>query len=125
MVAAAAAPRFTVGTRVGAQRWPLCGAHPDAWEPPHVGTLLALDDPDAWPGLAPWATPADLPAHVARLQAEGLLTMHVPVRWDFGQVHWERWDQLTTPERDRHNWGVARDLRYQDIARPYPGRRRG
>jgi hypothetical protein len=108
---------------VGSYRWPYSHAHPDCWGVPHVGTVLALDDPEAWIGTlafqtAEEATPAAVTAHVQRCLAEGLLTTHVPVRWEFGHVWFERRDQLSLAEVDFHNWQTARALRYADVGQP-------
>lgn len=61
----------------------------------HAGTVLAKDDPRAWAGSL--AFPCDAPdpvavaAHVARCEAEGLLSDgKLPVLWDFGTLYWDR-----------------------------------
>lgn len=73
----------------------------------HQGTVLAVDDPDAWRNTLAFPTdtpdPADVTTHVRRCQdrerhliATGRVTRRdsLPVRWDFGRVYWEHADNL-------------------------------
>lgn len=83
------------GTRVGGKRWPMWGAHPDAWGQPHGGVTLSHRDPRAWegtigfPGRRP--TQVEVDAHLSRLRDMGYdVTDKTPVMWDFGQMYWER-----------------------------------
>lgn len=108
-----------IGKRVGAGRWPYSAAHPDCWEKPYEGTVLALDDPRAWAGTS--AFPTDKPnaeavkAHVEWCQEQNLLATELPVLWDFpsGQmVRWEQISSLVTPEEDFTAWTKARAEAY-------------
>lgn len=108
-----------VGKRVGAGRWPYSAAHPDCWQKPHEGLVLALDDPRAWAGTTafPMQKPdaAEVAAHVAWCQEQNLLATELPVLWDFpsGQmVRWESITSLVSPEDDFAAWQKAREAAY-------------
>jgi hypothetical protein len=112
-----------VGARVGADRWPNTGAHPDAWNPPWSGVLLALDDPRAWEGTiafpGPDPDPSAVREHVARCLAAGYLTNRAPVLWDFGdrqRVWWETRSSLRTYAQDLEAWAKARWSAYRNEA---------
>lgn len=92
------------GTEVGCKyRWPYHSAHPDCWQPPHKGIVLALDDPRAWRNsLAfPRQTPTqeECTAHVQSCLDRGLLTKNVPVLWTWNDVHEQgvQWDDQLRP----------------------------
>lgn len=104
---------LTPGTRVGAQRWPYAAAHVDCWQAPHVGTLLAEDDPDAWAGTIAFpqgGTQEAVTAHVARCRADFGPSTTLPVRWDFGQIYWETITNIVPAEVDLALWHAARDF---------------
>lgn len=102
-----------VGDRVGAGRIPYKGAHPDCWGAPWAGTLLALDDVEAWTGTLAFGVGVpeqlEVSAHVRDCLARGLLQNKVPVRWDFGKVLWERPENLRTVEEDVAAFESERD----------------
>lgn len=95
---------LAVGTEVGAGLIPYHASHPDCWQRPWKGVVLALDDVRAWAGsLAfPDENPEQLAvsAHVRWCLDQGLLRGKVPVAWEFGKVHWERPQGLRTVEAD-------------------------
>lgn len=104
--------RPTVGTEVGARRWPYAAAHPDAWGRPWKGVVLALNDPRAWEGTM--AFPSRLPSqsevdeHVHGLSFEG----RTPVLWDFGasglKSYWEPTESLCLFAEDLAMWEAER-----------------
>lgn len=60
----------------------------------HYGTVLALDDPRAWPG----ATPEELTAHIAFLRRERLDRDMIMVAWDFGRTYVEHENSIAPAE---------------------------
>jgi hypothetical protein len=104
---------IAVGDQVGSGRIPYGHAHPDCWQTPWTGTLLAIDDVEAWAGsLAfPEAEPEQLEvsAHVRWCLGQGLLQNKVPVKWGFGKVMWERPETLRTVEADLAAFESARE----------------
>jgi hypothetical protein len=116
---------LTPGTLVGARRWPYSHAHPDCWQEPYTGILLALDDPRGWsftlfsPGGEP--PPEELEHHVRSCLAEGPLADVVPVLWDFREhgrrVHWEPLSMVMPAEVDRASWQRARERQWRQLAR--------
>lgn len=108
------------GTEVGCEyRWPYDHAHPDCWQEPHKGVVLALDDPRAWnnslafPGsMYPDGPPqAALTAHVEKCLANGLLTTHVPVLYTntLDGTTFMQWDSKLRPYADELTaWATAK-----------------
>lgn len=104
-----------IGTIVGARRWPNASAHPDCWEIPWRGELLATDDPRAWANTIAFPTenpdPEAVKKHVAWCNAQGLVNT-VPVLWNFGEkglvVHWSRPGDLRPYGEDYLDWINAR-----------------
>ena len=101
-----------VGARVGAGRIPYWGAHPSCWGRPWAGTLLSMDDVEAWAGSLAFPEPNPeqlaVSAHVRTCLNQGLLQGRVPVRWDFGKVLWEDASKLRTVEADAAAFEVER-----------------
>lgn len=102
-----------IGTEVGAQRWPLHGAHPGCWGTPWKGTLLATTDPQAWANTMAFPSPTPDPAKVRRhVRDRAQLLASVPVLWDFGaaglKVHWERPAALRAYRQDVAAWELER-----------------
>lgn len=60
----------------------------------HVGTVLAIDDPQVWAGSLAFPEvnpdPGSVREHVSRCLSRGLLLDKIPVLWDFGRVYWDR-----------------------------------
>lgn len=90
--------KLEVGEVVGGHRWPYNHVHPDCWGRPHVGVVLADDDPRAWEGTLafPFRRPSawEAWAHVAWCRSwGGLAGDSVPVLWLWGDgafcVYWE------------------------------------
>lgn len=115
-----------VGSLVGASRWPYACSHPDGWQAPWSGEVLALDDPRAWKGSIAFHG-TDLPdagavsAHVASLRLRGLLSNTVPVLWDFGtyaRVWWETPANVRPYALDVLAWQEARAARRADYGTP-------
>ena len=116
-----------VGSLVGASRWPYACSHPDGWQAPWCGEVLALDDPRAWKGSLAFHGD-ELPdagavaAHVASLRLRGLLTgSSVPVLWDFGtyaRVWWESAESVRPYALDVRAWEQARAERRADYGTP-------
>ena len=104
------------GTEVGCSyRWPYKVNHPDCWEPPHKGVVLALDDPRAWrdtlafPQRVP--TQEECTAHVQKCLDDGLLKGDVPVLWTWTNSHEQMvaWDHNLRPYADELKaWRKAR-----------------
>lgn len=108
-----------VGDVVGAERWPYSAAHPDCWQQPWSGMVLAVNDPRAWTNTLRFlGTPPQeaVDAHVARCQSQGLLQNDVPVLWDFGphgtKVWWEPITSLRPYDQDAEAWRLARAEKY-------------
>lgn len=107
-----------IGTLVGAGRWPYAHAHPDCWNRPWAGTVLAKDDPRVWKGTiafpgkrAPSA--AKVKEHVEWCLAQGLLANEVPVLWHFDgkggpRVYWEKVEKVVAYADDVVSWERAR-----------------
>jgi hypothetical protein len=112
------------GLQVGARRWPYYPGHPDGWGRPWAGVVLAVDSPEAWAGTLAFGSaspdPEAVRAHVARVQAEGGLRSHVPVRWDFGyaRVWWERAADLRPYAVDLAEWTAERRDAWDEAAIP-------
>lgn len=112
-------PEISVGTLVGAQRWPYQAAHPDCWLEPITGVVLHQADPRAWARTIAFssdAPPAPLVnSHVRFLLAAGLLQDSIPVLWAFPRGHvayWHHVAQLAPAELDRRRWLQARESAY-------------
>lgn len=102
------------GRLVGARRWPRANENPGNWEPPHLGVVLATDDPAAWAGsLAFPGTPSqdDVRAHLAKQASPGAPCGTTPVLWLFPgayRVYWEPTDRLSSAEDDQKAWETFR-----------------
>lgn len=109
------------GTEVSCSyRWPYQSAHPDCWQPPHKGVVLALDDPRAWtnsiafPGKTP--TQEECTAHVQWCVNNDLLKTAVPVLWTptTPGEQWIGWDYNLRPyEQELERWRQARAEAYE------------
>jgi hypothetical protein len=124
-------PRFAPNSVVGARRWPKCLLHPDCWERPLQGTVLAIDDPRAWAGTT--AFPSDEPNplavrnHVLKCRERGTLGGDLPVLWvtDKGPV--VRWQStfglhcLKTYDEDLNEWFMERARACANIRRVFGG----
>lgn len=68
----------------------------------HIGTVLAIESPDAWRGSIAFGIgdpdPEAVRKHVAWCRTFGGLDNATPVAWDFGRVYWDRTDSLTPAE---------------------------
>lgn len=86
------------GDKVGAQRWPYFGNHPDCWGKPWSGTVLAINDKRAWRSILGQSgefSQEQIDRHIqeCRKHWPDWHDKHVPVLWDFGGeavVYWER-----------------------------------
>lgn len=105
------------GTEVSCSyRWPYQSAHPDCWQPPHKGVVLALDDPRAWTNTIafPGRTPEqeECTAHVKKCRDNGWLSTSVPVLWDSTVTpgeQWVGWDYNLRPYPEELSlWDYAR-----------------
>lgn len=99
------------GTKVGAERWPNMGNHPDCWAKPWAGVVLDKEDPRAWADtLAFCGTPTveQVREHLAKV---GGIPSHTPVLWDFGsfgqRCYWERTESLRPYAEDMAEWKAA------------------
>lgn len=94
------------GDSVGAGRWPNTATHPDGWQRPYAGVVLAENDPRAY-GMD--VEPHDCPRPISE---------YVPVLWDFGShethVFWERSAALQPYADDLAAWAAARRQAYTD-----------
>ncbi|GMU20589.1 MAG: hypothetical protein AMXMBFR13_06860 [Phycisphaerae bacterium] len=104
-----------IGDVVGAERWPYSAAHPDCWQQPLSGVVLAVNDVRAWANTLRFrGTPTQeaVDKHLANLRAKGELLRHIPVLWDFGahgsKVWWEPADRLRPYDKDVEAWRAAR-----------------
>lgn len=114
-------PNFPApGTEVGCEyRWPYDHAHPDCWQPPHKGVVLALDDPRAWRGSvafprAEMLTPEAVTKHVEWCLSEKLLFDKVPVLYtqESGE-QFMQWDSKLRPYAEElAAWEAARAAKY-------------
>ena len=112
---------------VGARRWPLSSAHPDAWEYPHSGRVLPRNDPSAWentlafPNRRP--TQAEVDQHLETLAATRAPwsrswvepapgktepTLEIPVAWEFAKIYWETVSTLRPYDEDVAEWQEKR-----------------
>lgn len=109
-----------VGTEVGCEyRWPYHCNHPDCWQPPHKGIVLALDDPRAWRGSLAFPrnppTQEECTAHVQKCLDRGLLQNDVPVLWTWvgGNEQGVQWDSKLRPYAEElAAWESARAAAY-------------
>lgn len=106
----------TIGMVVGNKRWPMSHAHPDCWETPHAGVVLAYNDTIAWANTIrfPNRTPnqEELNKHLETIDHEEL---SIPVLWAFPdgpQVYWEAAESLRPYEQDVKEWEKAREEEY-------------
>jgi hypothetical protein len=117
----------SVGALVGCRyRWPFDHAHPDCWQAPYSGIVLAIDDVRAWTGTLafprcsyPDGPPQDkVTAHVQRCLREGLLADSVPVLWtNHDGKQCVQWDSQLSPYADELlTWIAARITRHADLA---------
>ena len=104
------------GTEVRTEyRWPYDCAHPDCWQEPWKGILLAPNDPRAWkntvrfPGRLP--EQAEVDQHLADLRQRDTPLTGVPVLYDFdgeASVQWEATDKVVPYQQCLLHWRVAR-----------------
>lgn len=74
-----------LGTVVGAHRWPYSSAHPDCWQAPCKGVVIALNDRRIWKGNASLKTQEDIDRHVVWCHSHRLFAHDVAVLWEFGE----------------------------------------
>jgi hypothetical protein len=111
---------FMPGTEVGCRyRWPMDNAHPDCWQKPVKGVVLALDDPLAWKAtlafpdvVYPDGPPREkVTAHVLRCLRERLLGDVVPVRYVYPdavvRVYWDKVASLLPYQEEFKAWEQA------------------
>lgn len=104
-----------VGTLVSTNyRWPMSGSHPDCWELPHLGEVLAVNDPRAWANTLAFSggTPSQeqVDHHLAKLAERGITIKDTPVKYPFGVM----WDTNVGPyEKVRKAWEQARFNAYR------------
>lgn len=105
---------MTLGTKVGARRWPYASAHPDCWQQPWAGIVLDQADPRAWAGTIAFPFPeANICPLMVACHVTTLLDDKIPVLWDFGdhaRVYWEDAKHLRSYEEDVAAWQAAREL---------------
>ncbi len=106
-----------LGTEVSTDyRWPYDHAHPDCWEAPHRGVLLANNDPRAWTGTI--AFPRGVPsqkavnAHLASLAERDIPLTGLPVLYDFN-VCWEIAEKVKPYDVIYAEWEAAREAKRQ------------
>jgi hypothetical protein len=111
-------------------RWPYDCAHPDCWQPPIKGLVLALDDPRAWrhtlafpEGVYPDGPPQDkVTEHVSKCLSEDLLAIAVPVLYTNGDgkefVQWDSPDHLLSYVEELAAWQEARQQAYKRATKP-------
>jgi hypothetical protein len=101
------------GDAVGAGRWPLSSAHPDVWERPHSGVILAKNSPRAWEDILVPGLPSqeEVDQHLATLALRRATSEDVPVAWSFasGKVYWEPVKNLRSYVEDVAAWEEARE----------------
>jgi hypothetical protein len=90
-------------------------AHPDCWQRPWKGEVLAHNDPRAWTNtLAFHSTPsqAEVDAHLANLAERGLdVTDKTPVLYCWG-VAWETAEKVAPYAVILRRWFDARKAKY-------------
>jgi hypothetical protein len=113
------------GTEVSTEyRWPYDAAHPDCWQEPWKGILLAPNDPRAWqntvrfPGRLP--EQAEVDQHLADLHQRDTPLTAVPVLYDFdgeASVQWETPDKVVPYHQCLLHWRVVRAVK-RDTYKP-------
>jgi hypothetical protein len=118
--------RLPPGTEVGAERWPLRGAHPRAWGRPWKGTVLSPEDPRGWRDTLAFPRGEPDPTVMSDLVARNphLGVKYVAVLWEFGKVYWERADALRPCAEDLAAWEAAREAALSNASRLSEGRPR-
>ena len=113
------AGKLSVGLVVGCEyRWPMHASHPDCWQPPLKGVVLALDDLRAWHDSIAFPTDPtqdECTAHVESCLARNLLKNKVPVRYSIGKeqfIEWDMNDKLHPWEEELKRWNEARKVAY-------------
>ena len=102
------------GLRVGAGRWPYVSCHPDAWQRPWAGVVLARDDPLAWTDTIAFSgrpTRKQVRDHLMDLERRARGLDDIPVLWDFADVRSVRWEsatRLVSVAEDVMRWETAR-----------------
>jgi len=107
---------YDVGTEVSTEyRWPYDHGHPDCWQPPWKGIVLAPNDLRAWTGTLafPSRTPTteDVDRHLANLAERDIPLTGLPVLYDFDgdpTVQWETADKVVPYQQCLLHWRVAR-----------------
>ena len=123
--------KMPAGTIVGCRyRWPMCDAHPDCWQPPHKGEVLALDDPRAWRNTIKF--PDQLPSqeettdHVLWCLSKNLVDIKVPVLYTTESheqfMQWDNVEKLLPYEQELAAWQIARDRQSKGQMENYSGR---
>lgn len=112
------------GTEVGCEyRWPYDHAHPDCWQPPHKGVILALDDPRAWKDTIAFPNrlpeQAEVTKHVEWCLSQQLLQGSVPVLYisslDGEELKFVQWDSKLRPYAEElAAWEAARQAKRED-----------
>ena len=87
----------------------MSGSHPDCWELPHLGEVLAVNDPMAWANTLAFSgrTPSqeEVDRHLAKLAERNITIEDTPVKYPFGVM----WDTNVRPyEEVRQEWQQAR-----------------
>lgn len=106
---------IAVGTLVSTRyRWPMSSSHPDCWELPHLGEVLAVNDPRAWANTLAFSggTPSQeqVDYHLANLAERGITIKDTPVKYPFGVM----WDTEVEPyEKVKRDWEQSRHNAYQ------------
>lgn len=114
--------KIAIGTVIGCRyRWPCAANHPDCWQPPLKGTVLALDNPRAWMDCLKYPicsypegpSQQDLTDHVQKCLNENLLMKDVPVLYvgvdgkEF--VQWDDVEHLHPYDEEYISWEIARN----------------
>lgn len=125
IVKLARASLFPVGSIVGCRyRWPYHANHPDCWQEPHIGEVLAVNDPRAWsdtlafPGRKPSQGEVDI--HLGELAESNFGIRSIPVLWKFRfdnteGVCWETPSSLRPYRDELAAWQLARRAAYQRL----------